>query len=343
MAIINVTPLMDITSLINSPSVNEGDVLLLEEGIYFQTVVVSRNNIRIIARGPEVVFDGRSTLIDAFVLAGVSGVVIEGVNIRHYRGNGILIEFGEGNRIINNRISNIIENGIEIATSHDNLIWKNEITSCYDGILLISGSTSNWIIENVAKECYGDGFEAFLGPDTNNGFMNNIAIRNRNNGMEIFGTNNLLLDNLLVDNGAGILLGDGSNTVSIGNMIKGTRLGTYEVPNEFDNFFVGENYIFCNRTEGIEIQGQFGVILNNEIMYNGDTGIILEEDSSGNLVMKNELICNIPENIEDLSMNNNLLMNIEKPCEQCESPSEVCAGCDERIRKFDRQMEGVNE
>ena len=87
------------------------------------------------------------------------------------------------NIIINNRISNIIENGIEIATSHDNLIWKNEITSCYDGILLISGSTSNWIIENVAKECYGDGFEAFLGPDTNNGFMNNIAIRNRNNGM----------------------------------------------------------------------------------------------------------------------------------------------------------------
>ncbi len=34
MAVINVTPRMDITELINSDSVNEGDVLLLEEGVF---------------------------------------------------------------------------------------------------------------------------------------------------------------------------------------------------------------------------------------------------------------------------------------------------------------------
>jgi hypothetical protein len=40
LAVINVNPLMDITSLINSDRVNEGDVLLLEEGIYFQSIAV---------------------------------------------------------------------------------------------------------------------------------------------------------------------------------------------------------------------------------------------------------------------------------------------------------------
>lgn len=40
MAVINVTPFTDITDLISSNNVNEGDVLLLEEGIYFQTVNV---------------------------------------------------------------------------------------------------------------------------------------------------------------------------------------------------------------------------------------------------------------------------------------------------------------
>lgn len=70
-AIINVTPLMDITELIRSNSVNEGDVLLLEEGIYFQTVAVLKNYIRIVAKGPEVIFDGKGILLDAFILPDV--------------------------------------------------------------------------------------------------------------------------------------------------------------------------------------------------------------------------------------------------------------------------------
>ncbi len=35
MAVINVTPLTDITALIASDAVSPGDVLLLEDGLYF--------------------------------------------------------------------------------------------------------------------------------------------------------------------------------------------------------------------------------------------------------------------------------------------------------------------
>ncbi|NLY67859.1 MAG: hypothetical protein GX069_09900, partial [Tissierellia bacterium] len=58
MAVIKVNPHMDITSLIASDRVGEGDVVLLEEGIYFQSVNVMKDNIRIVAQGPGVIFDG---------------------------------------------------------------------------------------------------------------------------------------------------------------------------------------------------------------------------------------------------------------------------------------------
>ena len=325
MAIINVTPLMDITELILSNSVNEGDVLLLEEGIYFQSVAVLKNYIRIVAKGPGVIFDGRGTLLDAFLLPDVVGVGIEGITIRHYRASGVLIEFGLGHRIVNNKIHNMLENGIEVVSSRANLIWKNEISYCYDGVLLIEGSTNNWVIDNVAARCYGDGFESFLAPDSNNAFISNKAIRNRNNGIEMYGSNNLAYNNTLIDNGLGIIISQERDSVVIGNKIKGTIIGTHFIFEEYTNCFVGGNTIVCNREKGIESNnGQFGMIIDNEISYNGDSGILLGEESSGNLVMNNKLICNVPENITDRSTNNNIINNIDKPCEPCESPSVVC-------------------
>jgi len=325
-AIINVTPLMDITELIRSNSVNEGDVLLLEEGIYFQTVAVLKNYIRIVAKGPEVIFDGKGILLDAFILPDVVGIGIEGITIRHYRASGILIEFGLGHRIVNNKIHNMLEHGVEVVSSSANLIWKNEISYCYDGVLLIEGSTNNWVIENVATRCYGDGFESFLAPDSNNAFISNKAIRNRNNGIEMYGSNNLAYNNTLIDNGLGIIISQERDSVVIGNKIKGTILGTHFIFEEYTNYFVGGNTIVCNREKGVESNnGQFGIIIDNKISYNGDSGILLGEESSGNLVMNNKLICNVPENITDLGTNNNILNNTDKPCDPCESPKDVCA------------------
>jgi len=344
MSVINVTPLMDITELILSDNVNEGDVLLLEEGIYFQSVAVLKNYIRIVAKGPGVIFDGRSILLDAFILPDVVGVGIEGINIRHYRASGILVEFGFGHRIINNRIHNMLEHGVEIVSSRDNLIWRNEISYCYDGILLIGGSTNNRVVENVVSRCYGDGFESFLSQDSNNGFISNKSIRNRNNGLEMYGSNNLAFNNLLIDNGLGVIVSQERDSVFIGNKVKGTIFGTHIIFEEYTNYFAGGNNVVCNREEGIENNnGQFGVFIDNEISYNGDSGILLGEESTGNLVMNNKLVCNVLENIIDIGSNNNIINNIEKTCELCESPSAVCEGySDEEDNNIHESKAGVN-
>ncbi|MGI5998223.1 MAG: hypothetical protein ACOX89_06130 [Lutispora sp.] len=39
----------------------------------------------------------------------------------------------------------------------------------------------------------------------------------------MIGSNNLALDNILIDNGQGIVMFDGSDSVAIGNMIKSSK------------------------------------------------------------------------------------------------------------------------
>jgi len=336
MGVINVTPNTDITSLIASDNVTEGDVLLLEDGIYFQTVNVTKGFIRIVAKGPGVIFDGNSILLTAFTLSDVSGVIIEGVNIRHYRANGILIESGSGNRIINNKINNMLSDGIAIVSSSSNLVWKNEICRCLNGVLLNLGSTNNWVIENIAKDCLDDGFETFLEQDNNNAFISNIIINYRDRALNLFGSNNLLLNNIVIDHEAGIVIDVGSGSIAIGNTVKDCRLWGHIVFNEFSNYFAGENHVECNDGVGMSNISDLSIFIGNEISYNGDNGFTLDALASGNLVMDNKLVCNIPENIVDNGTDNNLINNIDKPCEPCKAPSDFCNPCrGESDNRFD--------
>lgn len=328
-ALISVTPLTDITALIASNNVNEGDVLLLEEGIYFQTVNITKNNIRIVSKSPGVIFDGKDILLVAFTLSNVVGVEIEGINIRHYVVDAIFIESGSGNRIINNRINNVLNDGIFLFGSSGNLIWKNEICRCFNGILLILGSTSNWVIENAVRECLNNGFETNSVLDSNNAFISNISTRNESDGFELFGSNNLLMNSLSMDNAFGIIFDQGRDSLAIGNMSKGIKFGTHFIVNGYINHFAGENCMICNRRKGIEILGQLGMFINNEISNNTDIGMELTASSEGNLIMNNKLICNIPENIVSSGTDNNFINNVDEPCEPCETPSDLCGYCSE--------------
>jgi len=215
MAVINVTPLTDITALIASDAVSPGK---------------------------NAVFYGMGILFNAFILSDVSGVEINGITIRNYSISGVLIDFGSGNRIVNNKIYNIADYGIHVFSSSANLIWKNEICRGLDGVHLVLGSTNNRIIENTVKNCYGDGFHSFREQDSDNVFVGNTAIGNRGYGMSIQGTNNLLLNNTLIDNGSGgVIIGEGSNTVGINNTVKDSRVTGYFVFNHDNSFTIPLN------------------------------------------------------------------------------------------------------
>jgi len=78
---------------------------------------------------------------------------------------------------------------------------------------------------------------------------------------------------------------------------------------------------------GMQSRSWYSMFFNNEISYNRDNGMIFTQDSAGNLVLDNKLVCNIPENIDDRGADNHFINNIEKPCESCQSPNDFCDDC----------------
>jgi len=117
----------------------------------------------------------------------------------------------------------------------------------------------------------------------------------------------LLLDNISIDNPFGILIDEGRDYLAIGNLSEDIKFGTLTIVDGYRNYFAGENHMVCNREKGMDILGQFGIFLNNQISHNTDFGMELTTSSAGNLIKDNKLVCNIPDNIADNGMDNNLI------------------------------------
>lgn len=281
MAVITVSPTTDISALIASDNVSPGDAILLEDGEYFQTVNVTKDYLRIVAKGKKAVFDGKGILVHAFMLNDVTGV-----SIMHYRSDAFRIELGGAHRIVGNKINGVLGNGIFVITSAENLLWKNEICNALDGVQLISAGVNNHIIENLVTLCEDDGFECFGEVDSNNVFAGNIAINNGGFGLEISGSNNLLMDNILIGNRlGGMRISVGNNSVAIGNLILNSR-SRGGFLDDHTNCFFGENKVEANHREGATLLGEFinGIIQENVFRHNTDTGITLGPETDSNFI-----------------------------------------------------------
>lgn len=295
MAIINVSPDTNISMLIASASVAEGDVLLLEDGVYYQSVLISKNNIRIVSETCRAVFNGFGFLASAFILNNVSGVEIYGVTIRDYLAYGIYINSGSANRIVSNTIYDIGGNGIQIVASSANLVWKNWIRNVVDGIFLITASTNNQLIENFVRNCSFDGLESFLSEDANNTFIGNVVQDCGDNCIEAFGRNCLVYRNNVsnADN-SGYYLASGNGIMAIENRSKHNQTGCYVNSN---NVFIGRNDFSNNNGRGLGIVSDFNIIQSNLITGNRNSGLVLESTADYNFIYKNKIECNTPLDI----------------------------------------------
>lgn len=332
MAVITVSPATDISDLIASDNVSPGDVLLLEDGEYFQTVDITKNNLRLVAKGRKAVFNGKSILAAAFILNDVTGVEVNGVSIMHFRVNGIRIEQGGGHRIVGNKINRVLDTGIAVISSRENLLWKNEVCRTFVGVRLVAASVNNRLVENLTTLCIADGFESFSPEDSDNVFIGNTAINNGGFGLHCAGSNNLLADNLLVGNSfGGIGMETGNNSVATGNIIK-NNMNRGGFLSGQDSLFFGENRVEANLRDGIAIIGiNNGIFQQNIFKFNKEHGISLHPATQANFVFNNKLQCNLPDNLRDFSGRNNYLGNVEEPCKPHELRFEDCHACMEEL------------
>lgn len=298
----------------------QGDIVLVENGVYNEEVVVNnvgqtRNRIQIIARESNAVLYGGRTLNVGFFLNDVDVVEIKGFKIRNYVRAGIMLSNGEDNKIVRNRITNIGTplvkgDGILIDSSVTNIFWENEIATGRFGSAGIRGTTST---------------------GTGNRFVDNRLIKNPDFGIILQGASaSIFVGNCLLNNGTGLRLSSASDPLIVKNKASyNNEIGIHIsaasnmslIENEVENnggdgvrsngtgdALVAENKIASNGGRGLDFSGNnFGVIEENNIKRNNGDGIFIT--SSNNSLIRNEVRANFPFDINLTNLDNNLVDN----------------------------------
>jgi Right handed beta helix region len=135
-----------------------GDRIIVQEGIYFETIVINKNNLWIVADGKVQINPGGCG--PAAVLIAGNGNRFQGFEV--LQGAGIRIE-GDSNSVVANHV-------------HDN---------CGAGISLAAGARLNLIIANVSHDNSDNGFSVDGDAGKRNAFLHNVAFFNGDNGLVI--------------------------------------------------------------------------------------------------------------------------------------------------------------
>lgn len=239
MAIITVFP--GTNAIQNAVNVAEpGDVILVNKGVYNEEVSINTSNIRIVSASNKVFLDGNNTLVDAFTLAGVTGVEINGFRIANYIGDGItLVVNSSFNLITGNTITNIGEDGIDINAGSGNLILANHIedigNDSDDSGIELDGN-ANWVVNNTIKGNSGAGI---LVRSSDNGVIGNFVHNNNGSGFEVQTDFNVFEKNQVTRNkNNGIILTAAAEDNSIFKNLFSNNLPSNIVNNGIDNNFL---------------------------------------------------------------------------------------------------------
>jgi len=235
-----------IQEAIDAAETSNGHTIFVEEGTYYEHVVVNKS-ISLIGE------NGSTTIIDGNHTGTVTSVEASNVNI-----TGFTIQNSGPGR---NR-------SIYVSSSGNNISYNIVINNTY-GICLFH-SSNNIISENKIED-NGMGVRLSFDCSNNNLFGNNIT--NSGSGIMLeFSSNNILFENRITNGRHGILLFDSSDNDIFGNKItRNTYQGIWLSGSSNTQIF--ENIIARNKDTGIRIFDGFSNIIWRNNITNNDFGI----------------------------------------------------------------------
>jgi len=288
-------------------SANEGDVIVVHEGLYEENILIDKK-VSLIAKGKVTILGVKTE--KPVVTIAANKVQLEGFNITATSGlfsTAVYIAKGYGlSRIYNNTIMNayfgiysdetfgneiignwIIKNSFGIMinhTSESKFLW-NKIENNKYGIVL-SGSSKNILQENyLVSNQYGIYFF-----DSQDVLVLNHNLSNNLYGIYLTGfSSNVTIENNTVTNSQyGIYVDTSHFNNVIRNKVESSMYGIYLQNCRYNN--VSNNFV-RNETIGIQLYGTIdNVILNNTIIR---SAIGIEIDNSYNDTIKENTFLNI--------------------------------------------------
>ncbi len=254
-------------------SVESANKVLLEDlnvRSTYSTGIDVRDSEEVTIKSSQISPDGRDEGLYGIILINSHNSLIDDNVLTGHNGRGILAR-GNQNTISNNLIT-LGQTGIFLSNSNNNHIFNNDIINNGDNAIVITLSNDQDQSSHNTVE--------------NNNIVNNYR------GIEMISSSfNLIRENLIEDNvERGIIIRD-----------------FFRFPQNNSNLVEG-NIIRNNGWQGINIMTINNKIIDNEILNNGREGIEVEE-SSGNIIERNNVVDNEQDGIDLNDATNNEIKN----------------------------------
>ena len=167
-------------------SAPKGTIIRVMPGTYHETVYVDKDDIRIIGvieEGRRAVLDGQKKLNDAILYSG-NNFVAENLEIRNYKGNGIMGQAGNNFEIRNNVIAESGVYGIFPQLGQNGIVEHNVVSGIADAAIYI-GMSDNILV------AHNDVFDSVAGIEIENSrhaIVEHNYVHNNSGGLLAFVT-----------------------------------------------------------------------------------------------------------------------------------------------------------
>ena len=234
-------------------SAPKGTIVRVMPGNYHETVYVDKDDIRIIGvieGGRRAVLDGQKKLNDAILYSG-NNFVAENLEIRNYKGNGIMGQAGNNFEIRNNVIAESGVYGIFPQLGQNGIVEHNVVSGIADAAIYI-GMSDNILV------AHNDVFDSVAGIEIENSrhaIVEHNYVHNNSGGLLAFVTPGLpIKDTVDVIFRNNFVVGNNhANFGAPGSTVAGIPAGTGILVMAADDVVIEGNVISDNKVSGIII------------------------------------------------------------------------------------------
>jgi parallel beta-helix repeat protein len=263
----------------------KGTIVRVMPGTYHETVYVDKDDIRIIGvieEGHRAVLDGEKKLNDAILYSG-NNFVAENLEIRNYKGNGIMGQAGNNFEIRNNVVAQSGVYGIFPQLGKNGIVEHNVVSGIADAAIYIGMSdnilvTSNEVFDSVA------GIEI---ENSRHAIVEHNYVHNNSGGLLAFVTPGLPIkttDDVIFRNNF-VIGNNHANFGAVGSTVSGIPAGTGVLVMAADDVVIDGNVISDNKVSGVIITDHAhakNITVDPESDPNSDRVKILDNVMLGN-------------------------------------------------------------
>ena len=228
-----------------------GTTIRVMPGTYSETVYIDKDNIRIIGvieAGRRPVLDGKKQLNDAILYSG-NNFVVENLEIRNYKGNGVMGQAGNNFEIRNNVIVDTGVYGIFPQLGQNGVVEYNVVSKIADAAIYVGMSDNVHVAHNEV-------FDSVAGIEIENSrhaIVENNYVHDNTGGLLAFVTPGLPIKttqdvifrhNFVVDNNT-------KNFGAPGSTVAGIPSGTGILVMAADDVVIEGNVISNNKVAGV--------------------------------------------------------------------------------------------